>query len=125
MAPSYHMIAPIPTPKFRVHLTEWLIIFAYRSQSEGSSSGNPRGSIHLQGALICPSDEDSHTFSVNSSSGEMFKLRATDARARQEWVNKLRSVAEYHSSNVNKVSTKEIFILPQPLQLLRIIVYSL
>ncbi|KAK7582602.1 hypothetical protein V9T40_014047 [Parthenolecanium corni] len=76
--------------------------------SENSSSGNPRGSIHLQGALICPSDEDSHTFSVNSSSGEMFKLRATDARARQEWVNKLRSVAEYHSSNVTKyVGPKE------------------
>lgn len=75
----------------------------YLWQSENESSGHPRGGIHLQGALICPSDEDSHTFTVNSSSGEVFKLRATDARARQEWVNKLRSVAEHHSSNFAKV----------------------
>lgn len=73
-------------------------------QSESGSNGNPRGGIYLEGALICPSDEDSHTFTVNSSTGEVFKLRATDARARQEWVNRLRSVAEYHSSNLTKVS---------------------
>lgn len=72
-------------------------------QSESESTGNPRAGVHLQGALICPSDEDSHTFTVNSSSGEVYKLRATDARARQEWVNRLRSVAEHHSSNLTKV----------------------
>lgn len=92
--------------KFYCKLNDCNSICRIYLQSESSSSGNPRGSIHLQGALICPSDEDSHTFSVNSSSGEMFKLRATDARARQEWVNKLRSVAEYHSSNVTKVGSQ-------------------
>lgn len=75
--------------------------------SESESSGNPRAGVHLQGALICPSDEDSHTFTVNSSSGEVYKLRATDARARQEWVNRLRSVAEHHSFNLTK------YIAPQ------------
>lgn len=75
--------------------------------SESESSGHPRGGIHLQGALICPSDEDSHTFTVNSSSGEVFKLRATDARARQEWVNKLRSVAEHYSNFHKYVTTKD------------------
>lgn len=57
----------------------------------------PRGSVHLAGAVICPSDEDSKTFTVNCASGDMLKLRAADARARQEWVNGLRAVAEAHT----------------------------
>lgn len=67
--------------------------------SESEQNGPPRGSVHLAGALICPSEEDSHTFSVNATTGDIFKLRAIDARARQEWINKLRSVAEYHNNN--------------------------
>lgn len=47
--------------------------------------------------MISPSDEDSNTFSVNSSNGECYKLRAVDARARQDWVNRLRATSEYHS----------------------------
>lgn len=57
----------------------------------------PRGSVHLAGAVISPSDEDSSTFTVNSASGEVFKLQAADARERQEWVNRLRVVAEMHT----------------------------
>lgn len=34
----------------------------------------------------------------------MFKLRAQDARARQEWVNRLRAVAELHAMAVAHVS---------------------
>lgn len=47
--------------------------------------------------MVSPSDEDSNTFSVNSWSGECYKLRAVDARARQDWVNRLRAAAEYYS----------------------------
>ncbi|KOB64442.1 putative oxysterol binding protein [Operophtera brumata] len=48
--------------------------------------GQPaRGEAHLAAAVICPSDEDSRTFTINCASGDMLKLRATDARARQEW----------------------------------------
>ncbi|KAG8235075.1 hypothetical protein J437_LFUL015319, partial [Ladona fulva] len=57
----------------------------------------PRGSVHLAGAVISPSDEDSSTFTVNPATGEAYKLRATDARERQEWVNRLRAVAEMHT----------------------------
>ncbi|XP_022194411.1 oxysterol-binding protein-related protein 11 isoform X1 [Nilaparvata lugens] len=60
----------------------------------------PRGWVHLEAAVISPSDEDSNTFTVNSTSGELFKLRAQDARARQEWVNRLRAVAEYHANAI-------------------------
>ncbi|XP_034239580.1 oxysterol-binding protein-related protein 11-like [Thrips palmi] len=56
-----------------------------------------RGSIHLAAAVISPSDEDSNTFTVNSTTGEFYKLRAGDARARQDWVNRLRAVAEMHT----------------------------
>ncbi|KOB66008.1 Oxysterol-binding protein [Operophtera brumata] len=42
-------------------------------------------------------DEDSRTFTINCASGDMLKLRATDARARQEWVNGLRAIAEIHT----------------------------
>ncbi|XP_046683244.1 oxysterol-binding protein-related protein 11 isoform X2 [Homalodisca vitripennis] len=68
--------------------------------SESESRQTPRGWVHLESAVISPSDEDSNTFTVNSSSGEMFKLRAQDARARQEWVNRLRAVAELHAMAV-------------------------
>ncbi|XP_065160364.1 oxysterol-binding protein-related protein 11 [Atheta coriaria] len=65
----------------------------------------PRGSVHLAGAVICPSEEDSKTFTVNCASGDMLKLRATDARERQEWVNKLRAVAEAHTKTISANST--------------------
>lgn len=61
------------------------------------NQGVPRGSVHLAAAVICPSDEDSKTFTVNCVNGDMLKLRASDARARQEWVNGLRAVAESHT----------------------------
>ncbi|XP_037071659.1 oxysterol-binding protein-related protein 11-like [Pollicipes pollicipes] len=57
-------------------------------------SSRARGSIHLAGAVVCPSDEDSHTFSVNSAAGELYRLRASDARQRQQWVDRLRLVIE-------------------------------
>lgn len=69
----------------------------YLCEGEKPEGSLPRGSVHLAGAVICPSDEDSKTFTVNCVSGDMLKLRATDARSRQEWVNGLRAVAESHT----------------------------
>lgn len=57
----------------------------------------PRGQAHLANAVVCPSDEDSKTFTVSCASGDILKLRATDARARQEWVDGLRAIAECHT----------------------------
>ncbi|XP_014212198.1 oxysterol-binding protein-related protein 11 [Copidosoma floridanum] len=65
--------------------------------SESEKNQRPRCSIYLAGAVIAPSDEDSNTFTVNSATGDMIKLRATDARARQEWVDKLRAVIEMYT----------------------------
>jgi len=57
----------------------------------------PRGSLHLAGAVISPSEEDSHTFVVNAASSDLYKLRAQNAKERQEWITRLRVVAELHS----------------------------
>lgn len=43
--------------------------------NEQSRNQKPRGSLPLAGAVISPSDEDSHTFTVNAISGEQYKLR--------------------------------------------------
>lgn len=57
----------------------------------------------MESAVVSPSDEDSNTFSVNSTNGDCYKLRASDARARQDWVNRLRATAEYHSRVFNNL----------------------
>lgn len=54
--------------------------------SENEMNQKPRGTLELLGAVVSPSDEDSHTFTVSSTTGDFFKLRANDARERQEWV---------------------------------------
>lgn len=43
--------------------------------NEQSRQLKPRGTLQLAGAVISPSDEDSHTFTVNAASGEQYKLR--------------------------------------------------
>lgn len=65
--------------------------------SEGDKHERARGGIQLAGAVISPSDEDSYTFTVSPASGESYKLRATDTRDRQMWLNRLRVVAEMHT----------------------------
>lgn len=58
---------------------------------------HPRGFIILSGAIITPSEDDEQTFNVCSSSGEIYKLRASDSRDRQFWVDKLRQVSQSNS----------------------------
>lgn len=60
-------------------------------------ANTPRGQVQLAGAMVYPSDEDSRTFSIACASGDTVKLRANDARARQEWVDGLRAVVESHT----------------------------
>jgi hypothetical protein len=37
-------------------------------------NGKCRGSQHLAGAVVLPSEEDSQTFTVNFATGEIFKV---------------------------------------------------
>lgn len=69
-------------------------------EKEEHKKQRPRGALHLAGAVISPSDEDSQTFTVHAANGELYRLRAADARGRQHWVDKLRATAEYHTANL-------------------------
>ena len=55
--------------------------------------GKCRGRQVMEGALIIPSEEDGHTFSINFSTGEVYKVRAVEAKERQVWVDKLRATS--------------------------------
>ena len=55
----------------------------------------------LIGAQIVPSEEDSQTFSVISTCGEIYKLKATDAKDRQIWVNRLRLTTQNWENHIN------------------------
>ncbi|KAM6160483.1 oxysterol-binding protein-related protein 11 [Erethizon dorsatum] len=70
--------------------------------NEQSRNQKPRGTLQLAGAVISPSDEDSHTFTVNAASGEQYKLRATDAKERQHWVSRLQICAQHHTEAIGK-----------------------
>ncbi|XP_034279135.1 oxysterol-binding protein-related protein 11 isoform X4 [Pantherophis guttatus] len=71
--------------------------------NEQSRNQKPRGTLQLAGAVISPSDEDSHTFTVNAASGEQYKLRATDAKERQHWVSRLQICTQHHTEAIGKV----------------------
>lgn len=55
---------------------------------------HPRGFIILAGSIVTPSEDDSKTFTLISSTGEIYKLRATDSRQRQFWVDKIRQASQ-------------------------------
>lgn len=57
-------------------------------------NGKSRGTQHLAGTVVIPSDEDSQTFVVNFATGESYKLRAQNVRERQIWVDRIRAVAQ-------------------------------
>ncbi|TRZ03742.1 hypothetical protein DNTS_009739 [Danionella cerebrum] len=70
--------------------------------NEQSRNQKPRGSLPLAGAVISPSDEDSHTFTVNAISGEQYKLR--DAKERQHWVSRLQVCTQHHTEAMGKTN---------------------
>lgn len=75
-------------------------------QPEKKKKSHPRGCVYLAGSITSPSDEDSQTFTVNSASGECFKLRAVDAKERQFWVDKLRQVTLDLENRIASESSK-------------------
>jgi len=61
-----------------------------------------------QGAVVAPSEEDSQTFSVNGANGEIYKLRAVDAKERQYWVSRLRNEVEHCTNQSFGTPVKEV-----------------
>ncbi|XP_063113159.1 oxysterol-binding protein-related protein 10 isoform X2 [Cavia porcellus] len=71
--------------------------------NEQSKHQKPRGVLSLSGAIVSMSDEAPHMLVVYSASGEMYKLRAADAKERQFWVTQLRACAKYHMETNSKM----------------------
>ncbi|XP_061677421.1 oxysterol-binding protein-related protein 10 isoform X2 [Syngnathoides biaculeatus] len=71
--------------------------------NEPGRSQKPRGSLPLIGATVTPSDEAPHMFIVNSVSGELYKLRASDAKEQLYWVSQLQACVRRHSDCSAKV----------------------
>ncbi|XP_026155837.1 oxysterol-binding protein-related protein 10 isoform X2 [Mastacembelus armatus] len=85
--------------------------------NEQGKSQKPRGSLPLIGASVTPSDEAPHMFIVNSVNGEMYKLRASDAKEQQFWIGQLQACARRHSDSSTKASsssgrTRSFSLLP-------------
>ncbi|KAM9649209.1 oxysterol-binding protein-related protein 10 isoform 3-T3 [Morphnus guianensis] len=70
--------------------------------NEQSKNQKPRGTLSLAGAIISPSDEVPHMLVVYSANGEMYKLRAADAKEKQYWITQLRSCAKHHKEGNSK-----------------------
>ncbi|CAB1351303.1 unnamed protein product, partial [Coregonus sp. 'balchen'] len=70
--------------------------------NEQGKSQKPRGSLPLIGASVVQSDEAPHMFIVNSFNGELYKLRASDAKEQQFWMNQLQACARRHSDSSAK-----------------------
>ncbi|XP_008581947.1 PREDICTED: oxysterol-binding protein-related protein 10, partial [Galeopterus variegatus] len=70
--------------------------------NEQSKHQKPRGALSLSGAIVSLSDEAPHMLVVYSANGEMYKLRAADAKEKQFWVTQLRACAKYHMETNSK-----------------------
>ncbi|XP_062071692.1 oxysterol-binding protein-related protein 10 isoform X2 [Lepus europaeus] len=71
--------------------------------NEQSKHQKPRGVLSLSGAIVSLSDEAPHMLVVYSASGEMYRLRAADAKEKQFWVTRLRACAKYHMETNSKM----------------------
>lgn len=70
---------------------------------EENSHGHPvvgkqRAAQFLVGTMVVPSDEDSQAFSVVFATGDTYKLRASNTRERQVWVDRIRHVGQLYDN---------------------------
>ena len=77
--------------------------FLHYFLSEEKKASGPRGSLKLAGAIVQPSGEDAQMFTVVPMLGDPYKLRATNAKERQMWVDRIRRVVEKHTKDVNTI----------------------
>ena len=71
-------------------------------------SGKCRGSQKMSGAVISPSQEDENTFLINFISGENYKVRASSAKERQVWVDRLRHCVYMLGDNHNNGNNDDV-----------------
>ena len=76
------------------HLDPVSGIVTYYLTHEALKKKQARGTINLLGAVVSLSDEDSQTFAIHATSGEITRLKAADAKELQLWVSRLRHCVE-------------------------------
>ncbi|XP_023694806.1 oxysterol-binding protein-related protein 10 isoform X5 [Paramormyrops kingsleyae] len=74
--------------------------------NEHSRTQKPRGWLPLAGASVTPSDEAPHMFTIYSASGELYKLRASDAKEQQFWMSQLQACARRHSDGSTRIMSQ-------------------
>ncbi|XP_048009599.1 oxysterol-binding protein-related protein 10 isoform X2 [Megalobrama amblycephala] len=74
--------------------------------NEHSKNQKPRGSLPLIGSSVALSDEFPFMFTVYAANGDLFKLRACDAREQQMWMTQLQLCARRHSDGSAKVMSQ-------------------
>lgn len=57
--------------------------------SENGRSHKPRGILPLTGASVTASNEAPHMFIITTANGELFKLRAMNAKEQQLWIERI------------------------------------
>lgn len=89
--------------------------------AEDMKHQKPRGSIELENGVISPSEEDSTTFQIHTIDNELFKLRAQNAKERQQWVNVLRIISQSDKStdSTSKSDSTRSEILKSPSQIIQ------
>uniref|UniRef100_H3D8I5 Oxysterol-binding protein n=1 Tax=Tetraodon nigroviridis TaxID=99883 RepID=H3D8I5_TETNG len=84
--------------------------------NEQGKGQKPRGSLPLVGASVTQSDEAPHMFMVHSANGELYKLRASDAKEEQFWIGTLEICISNSMSGVGGSSssgrTRSFSLLP-------------
>ncbi|CAM4703280.1 unnamed protein product [Leuciscus chuanchicus] len=73
--------------------------------NEHNKDQKPRGSLPLIGSSVALSDEFPFMFTVYAANGDLFKLRACDAREQQMWMTQLQLCARRHSDGSAKGCT--------------------
>lgn len=81
--------------------------------SEDKKLMGPRGSLRLIGAVVQPSGEDQLMFSIVPQQGDPYKLKATTAKDRQLWIDRIRRVIEKHTTDVNTLVKAAAASMPQ------------
>ncbi|CDW56175.1 Oxysterol-binding protein [Trichuris trichiura] len=70
----------------------------------------PRGVLNLASAEIIPSEDDSMTFSVIPYGCDVYRFKAQDTKSKQEWINRLRTIANDHAERRKKNLDSDLIV---------------
>ncbi|XP_031724470.1 oxysterol-binding protein-related protein 10-like [Anarrhichthys ocellatus] len=76
----------------------------YHLNELSKSQRPPRGSLPLLGAMVVSCDEYPYMFTIQSTTGDAYKLRALDAQEQELWMTQLQLCSRRHSESSAKVT---------------------